>query len=109
LLCKDLNFSGVAVTYGARAPLLGGFVRDDFGRGEDLPEWARAVVEYAAVHKIRNIFLTRRASDQARCIVRAEGLRERDAGCLRLVRKYRLVIPAAPWAFGKGWCPVGAA
>ena len=56
-LGKDLNFSGVAVTYGARAPLLGGFVRDDFGRGEDLPEWARAVVEYAAVHKIRNIFL----------------------------------------------------
>ena len=51
--------------------------------------------------------LTRRASDQARCIVRAGGLRERDAGCPRLVRKFRLVIP---WAsFGKVWCPVGAA
>jgi hypothetical protein len=57
VLGKDLNFSGVAITHGARAPLLGGFIRDDFGRGEDLQEWARAVVEYAAVHKIRNIFL----------------------------------------------------
>ena len=38
--------------------------------------------------------LTRRASDQARCIVRAGGLRERDAGCPRLVRKFRLVIPS---------------
>ncbi len=36
---KDLNFSGVAVTDGSRAPLLGGFIRDDFGRGPDLAEW----------------------------------------------------------------------
>ena len=54
---KDLNFSGVAITYGARAPLLGGFVRDDFGCGEDLAEWARAVIDYVAAHKIRDIFL----------------------------------------------------
>ena len=59
--------------------------------------------------KSPNSLLTRRASDQARCIVRAEGLRERDAGCPRLVRKFRRVIAAAPSAFGKGWCRVGAA
>jgi hypothetical protein len=57
VLGKDLKFSGVAVTHGARAPLLDGFIRDDFGRGEDLPEWARAVVNYVAVHKIKNTFL----------------------------------------------------
>ena len=54
-------------------------------------------------------FLTRRASDQARCIVRAGGLREIDAGGPRLVRKFRLVVHATPLAFGKEWCPVGAA
>ena len=53
--------------------------------------------------------LTRRASDQARCIVRAGGLREIDAGGPRLVRKFRLVVHATPSAFGKEWCPVGAA
>ncbi len=57
LLGKDLKFSGVAVTHGARAPLFDGFIRDDFGRGEDLPEWACAVVDYVAAHKIRNIFI----------------------------------------------------
>ena len=57
VLGKDLNVAGVAVTHGARAPLLGGFIRDDFGHGEDLPEWARAVVDYVAVHKIESIFL----------------------------------------------------
>jgi peptidoglycan/LPS O-acetylase OafA/YrhL len=57
VLGKDLNFSGLAVTYGARAPLLGGFIRDDFGRGEDLPEWAGAVVDYVALHKIKDVFL----------------------------------------------------
>ena len=57
VLGKDLKFSGVAVTHGARAPLLDGFIRDDFGRGEDLPEWARAVVDYVAVHTIKNTFL----------------------------------------------------
>jgi peptidoglycan/LPS O-acetylase OafA/YrhL len=56
-LGKNLKFSGVAITHGARAPLMGGFLRDDFGRGEDLPEWARAVVDYVAVHKIKDIFL----------------------------------------------------
>ena len=54
-------------------------------------------------------YLTRRASDQARCIVRAGGLREIDAGGPRLVRKFRLVVHATPSAFGKEWCPVGAA
>ena len=54
-------------------------------------------------------YLTRRASDQARCIVRAGGLREIDAGGPRLVRKFRLVVHATPLAFGKEWCPVGAA
>ena len=57
VLAKDFDFAGVAVTHGARAPLLGGFVRDDFGRGEDLPEWARAVVDYATTHKIEDTFL----------------------------------------------------
>ena len=57
ILGKDMNFSGVAVTHGARAPLLGGFIRDDFGRGEDLPQWGRAVVEYVAAHRIRDTFL----------------------------------------------------
>jgi Prokaryotic homologs of the JAB domain len=57
----------------------------------------------------QHCILTRRASDQARCIVRAEGLRERDAGCPRLVRGYRFVDHAAASAFGKGRCPVGAA
>jgi hypothetical protein len=50
--------------------------------------------------------LTRRASDQARCIVRAGGLREMDAGP-RLVRKFRLVVHATPSAFWErvvsGW------
>ena len=54
---KDLNFSGVAITYGARAPVIGGFVRDAFGQGEDLPEWAGAVIEYVAAHKIEQTFL----------------------------------------------------
>ena len=65
--------------------------------------------ELAAEHpeQFKIFLLTRRASDQARCIVRAGGLRERDAGCPRLVRKFRLVIPSA--SFGKVWCPVGAA
>jgi hypothetical protein len=49
------------------------------------------------------------ASDQARCIVRAGGLREIDVGGPRLVRKFRLVVHATPSAFGKEWCPVGAA
>ena len=57
VLGKDMNFSGVAVTHGARAPLLGGFIRDDFGRGEDLPQWGRAVVDYVAAHRIKDIFL----------------------------------------------------
>ena len=43
--------------------------------------------------------LTRRASDQARCIVRAGGLREIEAGGPRLVRKFRLVVHATPSAF----------
>ena len=51
--------------------------------------------------------LTRRASDQARCIVRAGGLREIDAGGPRLVRKFRLVVHATPSAFWErvvsGW------
>jgi hypothetical protein len=57
VLGKDLNFSGVAVTCGARAPLLGGFIRDDFGRGPDLAEWGGAVVDYIAAHKIKDVFL----------------------------------------------------
>ena len=57
VLGKDLHFSGVAVTHGARAPLLGGFIRDDFGRGEDLPEWGRAVIDYVGVHEIKDVFL----------------------------------------------------
>ena len=56
---------------------------------------------------MRNIILTRRASDQARCIVRAGGLREIDAGGPRLVRKFRLVVHATPSAFWErvvsGW------
>jgi DNA-binding transcriptional LysR family regulator len=51
--------------------------------------------------------LTRRASDQARCIVRAGGLREIEAGGPRLVRKFRLVVHATPSAFWErvvsGW------
>jgi peptidoglycan/LPS O-acetylase OafA/YrhL len=54
---KDLNFSGVAITHGARAPLLDGIIGDNFGRGEDLPRWADAVVEYVAAHKIKDVFL----------------------------------------------------
>jgi catechol 2,3-dioxygenase-like lactoylglutathione lyase family enzyme len=56
--------------------------------------------------------LTRRASDQARCIVRAGGLREIDAGGPRLVRKlenFGLLFMRLLRPFGKGWCPVGAA
>jgi hypothetical protein len=52
-------------------------------------------------------YLTRRASDQARCIVRAGGLREIEAGGPRLVRKFRLVVDATPSAFWErvvsGW------
>ena len=55
----------------------------------------------------RVLDLTRRASDQARCIVRAGGLREIDAGGPRLVRKFRLVVHATPSAFWErvvsGW------
>ena len=51
--------------------------------------------------------LTRRASDQARCIVRAGGLREIDAGGPRLVREFRLVVHGTPSAFWErvvsGW------
>ena len=49
-------------------------------------------------------YLTRRASDEARCFVRAGGLREIDAGGTRLVRKFRLVFMRLLRPFGKGWC-----
>ena len=44
-----------------------------------------------------------RASDQARCIVRAGGLREMDAGENVGLLFTRLLRPL------EGWCPVGAA
>ena len=34
---------------------MGGFIRDDFGRGEDLPQWGRAVVDYVAAHRIKDM------------------------------------------------------
>ena len=65
-------------------------------------EWRRWSFSY-------NLILTRRASDQARCIVKAGGLREIDAGGPRLVRKFGLLFMRLLRPFGKGWCPVGAA
>jgi hypothetical protein len=52
---------------------------------------------------------TRRASDQARCIVRAGGLREMTPEAPASLENFGLLFMRLLRPFGKGWCPVGAA
>ena len=56
-LANHLGIVGVAITHGARPPVLGGFSGNSFGEGKDLPEWGDEAVRYVVAHHIKETFL----------------------------------------------------